>query len=63
MEIWRAIPDVLGHRLSEANPAVKGEYAPLLTTKYESDMIATDPDIEVGNRMDKKHVKNTFFAC
>jgi len=42
-------------------PAVEGECAPLLTTKYEPDLIETDGDIEVGNRKDKKHVKNTFF--
>jgi len=53
MEVWRAIPDVLGRRLRFAQPAVEGECAPLLTTKYELDMIETDPDIEVGNRMDK----------
>jgi len=62
MEVWRAIPDVLGRRLSVAKPAVEGECAPLLTTKYESDVIETDRDIEVGNRMDRKDVKNTFFC-
>jgi len=46
------IPDVLGRRLSEVKPAVEGECAPLLTTKYEPDVIETDRDIEVGNRMD-----------
>jgi len=61
MEVWCALPDILGCRLSEAKPAVEGECAPLLNTKYEPNMIETDRDIEVGNRMDKKHVKNTFF--
>jgi len=54
------IPDVLGRRLSETKPAVEGECAPLLITKYEPDVIETDLDIEVGYRMDRKHVKNTF---
>jgi len=61
MKIWCAIPDVLGRRLNKAKPAVEGECAPLLTTKYEPDVIETGRDIEVGNRMDRKHVKNTFF--
>jgi len=61
MEVWRAIPDVLGSRLRFAQPAVEGECAPLLTYKYKPDVIETDRDIEVRNRMDKKHVKNTFF--
>jgi len=57
-----AVPDVLGRWLSAAKPAVEGECAPLLTTKYEPDVIESDRDIEVGNRIDKKDVKNTFFA-
>jgi len=61
MELWRAISDVLGRRLSEAKPAVEGECALLLITKYERVVIETDRDIEVGNRMGKKDVKNTFF--
>jgi len=61
MEVWRAIPDVFSRQLSKAKPAVEGKCAPLLTTKYKSDVIETDRDIEVGNCMDKKRVKNTFF--
>jgi len=52
------LPDVPGRRLSEAKPAEKGGYAPLLTTKYEPDMDKTDRNIEVGNRMEK-----TRFLC
>jgi len=49
-EIWHAIPDVSGRRLSEAGRG-RG-CTPLLTTKYEPDMVKTDRDIEVGNSMD-----------
>jgi len=35
-------------RLSEAKLAEEGEFAPLLTTKYEPDVVKTDRDIEVG---------------
>jgi len=61
MNIDQLVPDVLGRQLRFAQPAVEGECAPLLTNKYEPDMIETDRDIEVGNRIDKQHVKNTFF--
>jgi len=47
-KLWRAIPDVLGRRLSEAKLAEEGECAPLITTKYEPDLVKTDRDIEVG---------------
>jgi len=51
----RSIPDVLGRRLRFAQPAVEGEYVPLLNTKYKPDVIETDRDIEVGICMDRKH--------
>jgi len=60
MKVWRAILDVLGRRLSKAKPVEEGECAPLLITIYEPDTIESDRDIEVGNRMHKKHVFSRF---
>jgi len=60
MEVWRAIPDVLGRGLSEAKPAEEGGCTPLLGTKYEPDMVIKDRDIEVGNRMENKHAFGVF---
>jgi len=37
-----------------AQPAEEGGCAPLLTTKYEPDVVKTDRDIEVGNRVHKQ---------
>jgi len=50
MEHWLAIPD-------------EGRCTPLLTTKYEPDVVKTDRDIEVGNRMDKKTRCFAFWDC
>jgi len=47
MEVWRAIPDVLGRRLSEAKSAEGGGRTPLLATKYEPDVVKTDRDNDV----------------
>jgi len=41
-KLWRAIPDVLGRRLSEAKPAEEGSCTPLLTAEYEPDTVETD---------------------
>jgi len=46
-KLWRPIPDDYGCRLSEAKPAEKGECIPLLTAKYELDMVKTDRDNDV----------------
>jgi len=54
MEIRRAILDVPGRRLSEAKQAEEGGCTPLPTSKYEPDMVKTDRDIKVRNRMEKK---------
>jgi len=46
-KLWRAIPDVLGRRLTEAMLAERKGIYPLLTIKYEPDMVKTDRDNDV----------------
>jgi len=62
----RRTATVPGRRLSEVKLAEEGGCATLPTTKYEPDMVKTDRDIEVGNRM-KKHAFWRFgslqFGC
>jgi len=56
MKVWRAMPDVLGRRLSVAKPAKEGGYVPLLNTKHEPDMDKSGPRY----RGQKSYGKNTF---
>jgi len=47
LEIWHAVPNDYGYRMSEAKPAGKGECIILLTTKYETNVVKTDRDNDV----------------